>query len=135
MKKCFVSFISILLLVTLSCNRTDYKITDEVFIDRSAPHAEGNVELRADPNGGFKVKTHISQEKGIEATMGIAMGNSIMIDGLTHTWIGKCKYENYVFNGDLDDPLVFKVDKDKGDTYVKGKGTVTNPYGNSVMLP
>jgi len=34
-----------------------------------------------------------------------------------------------------DDPLQFKVDRDKGYYYIGGKGTVTTPKGKIIKLP
>jgi hypothetical protein len=55
--------------------------------------------------------------------------------GAKHTWIGKIKYQGYIFESDSKEPLQFKVDNDLGYIYLAGKGTVTFPDGHQVILP
>jgi hypothetical protein len=56
-------------------------------------------------------------------------------NGATHKWIGKFIYSGYTFDSDKENPLQFRVDKDKGYVYVGGRGTVTTPDGMVVKLP
>ena len=55
--------------------------------------------------------------------------------GTTHRWLGKNEFKGYVFEGDKINPLVFKVVKEKGYTYVKGKGSIIKPDGTIIKLP
>jgi len=55
--------------------------------------------------------------------------------GVKHTWIGKSVYAGYTFDSDANDPLQFRVDREKGYVYVKGKGVVIEPDGKEVSLP
>jgi hypothetical protein len=55
--------------------------------------------------------------------------------GAKHTWIGKSVYAGYTFDSDANDPLQFRIDREKGYVYVKGKGVVIEPDGKEVSLP
>ena len=59
-------------------------------------------------------------------------------NGAKHTWIGKnedIEGAIAIIDSDKDDPLQFRVDRNKGYVYVKGTGVVTMPDGRSVKLP
>ncbi len=55
--------------------------------------------------------------------------------GSKHTLIGKVELVEYIFESDKEEPLQFKLDKDAGYVYIKGKGAVTYPDGKIVKLP
>ncbi len=73
-----------------------------------------------DKDGNFSVKGKISMREGRYA---------LWCYNAKHTWIGKIKYAGYTFSSDKDNPLQFRVDKDKGYVYVRGKGVITGPDG------
>jgi len=59
-------------------------------------------------------------------------------NGAKHTWIGR--HENIqgaiaLIDSDKENPLQFKIDKEKGYVYQKGKGTVTMSDGKVIKLP
>lgn len=55
--------------------------------------------------------------------------------GAEHTWIGEATYEGYTFASNENNPLRFKVDKNKGYEYISGEGSITMPDGTKVTLP
>lgn len=55
--------------------------------------------------------------------------------GVTHRWLGKAEYQGYVFESDSINPLVFKVVRDKGYTYLRGVGIIKKPDGTIIKLP
>ena len=77
--------------------------------------AEGQVEVSLQADGSYK--------------------QHMWAHGVTHVWIGKCSVGDYVFVGSRISPLTFRVDKDKGYVYLKGRGAVTTPDGKSTTLP
>jgi len=52
-----------------------------------------------------------------------------------HTLIGKFEIWDFVFIGDEESPLRFRVDKEAGYVYIKGKGTIAFPDGGVEELP
>lgn len=55
-------------------------------------------------------------------------------DGSIYTFFGTVRLLKHVFSGDEKDPLVFKLVKEEGFVYVKGKGTVTLPDGKVLTI-
>jgi len=55
-------------------------------------------------------------------------------DGSVYTFSGTVRLLKHVFWSDEKDPLVFKLVKEKGFVYVKGKGTVTLPDGKALTI-
>jgi hypothetical protein len=55
--------------------------------------------------------------------------------GATHIYQGKVVIGKLIFDSDSKSPLTFKVDKDKGYLYIKGKGKVTLADGTVKSLP
>ena len=53
----------------------------------------------------------------------------------TYTFLGNVRLLKHQFESDEKDPLVFKLVKDKGLLYLKGKGKVTLPDGKIVTIP
>ena len=132
MKRCTAVMFSLLLCLTgLSCKTRSFSLKDDKLIDRSTGHDNGKVQISQNPDGSY----HISGQVTVTFNPSGGYDQNIWADGVTHTWIGKCKYEGYVFDSDSSKPLVFRVDKDNGYTYVGGKGTVTTPDGKSTTLP
>jgi hypothetical protein len=56
-------------------------------------------------------------------------------DGSIYTFSGTVRLLKHVFSSDEKDPLVFKLVKEKGFVYVKGKGKVTLPDGKVLTTP
>ena len=132
MKRCTVAILSLLLCLTgLSCKTRSFSLKDDKLIDRSARHDDGKVEISQKPDGTY----HITGKVMVTFNPSGGYDQNIWADGVTHTWIGKVKYQGYLFDSDAGKPLVFRVDKDNGYTYVGGKGTVTAPDGKSTTLP
>jgi hypothetical protein len=50
-------------------------------------------------------------------------------DESSYTFLGNVRLLKHTFSSDKKDPLVFKLIKDKGFMYVKGRGSVTRPDG------
>lgn len=130
MKIVFVSFCAFLCLVSLSCGRS-FSLKDDRLIDKSARHDDGNLQIKQNPDGSYHITGKIMTT--FDADGGTSQ--NVWADGVTHTWIGKVRYQNFVFDSDANKPLVFRVDKDNGYTYVSGKGTVTTPDGQVTSLP
>ncbi len=127
-----VTFSMLLCLTGLSCKTRSFSLKDDKLIDRSARHDDGSkVQISQNPDGSF----HISGQVTVTFKPSGGYDQNIWADGVTHTWIGKCTYRGYLFDSDAGKPLVFRVDKDNGYTYVGGKGTVTTPDGKSTTLP
>jgi hypothetical protein len=132
MKRSIALTLSMLLCLTvLSCNTRSFSLKDDKLIDRSARHDDGKVQISQNPDGGY----HISGQVTVTFNPSGGYDQNIWADGVTHTWIGKVTYQGYVFDSNSGKPLVFRVDKDNGYTYVGGKGTVTAPDGKSTTLP
>lgn len=132
MKRCTITMLSLLLCLTaLSCKTRSFSLKDDKLIDRSARHDDGKVKISQNPDGTY----HISGQVTVTFNPSGGYDQNIWADGVTHTWIGKCTYAGYVFDSHSGNPLVFRVDKDNGYTYVGGKGTVTAPGGQSTTLP
>ena len=55
-------------------------------------------------------------------------------DSSIYTFIGTVRLLKYTFSSDEKDPLVFKLVKDKGLVYVKGKGTITTSEGKKITV-
>jgi hypothetical protein len=56
-------------------------------------------------------------------------------DGSIYTFSGTVRLLKHVFTSDEKDPLVFKLVKDKGLVYLKGKGKVALPDGKVLTTP
>lgn len=54
--------------------------------------------------------------------------------GTVLRFVGRVRFDNYAFDGDRLDPLVFILLNERGMVYVKGSGTVTG-LGGTVRLP
>lgn len=54
--------------------------------------------------------------------------------GAQHTYRGKVRIHDCIFDSDDEAPLVFQVNREKGYVYQSGKGVVTNPDGKSFSL-
>ena len=54
--------------------------------------------------------------------------------GARHTLKGKLKIQGYTFVSSPEDPLVFRVGRNYGYEYERGKGTVTTPTGDEIHL-
>lgn len=82
-----------------------------------------------------------SSSQGYETSGTVEMSNSqfyMWCNQAKHTWIGR--HENIrgaipVIDSSKDDPLQFKVDKEKGYVYQKGTGTVTLLDKRVIELP
>ena len=120
----------LLLLVCVGCTRK-FSINDERLMDKSARHDDGKVQISQNPDGSYRISGQVMTTFNPDG----GVSQNIWADGVTHTWIGKVSYERYVFDSDQTKPLIFRVDKDNGYTYVGGKGTVTSPDGKSTTLP
>jgi hypothetical protein len=125
-----ISCCVVLSVASVGCTRK-FSLNDDRLIDRSARHDDGQVRISQNPDGSY----HISGQVMTTFNPGGGSFQNIWADGVTHTWIGKVSYQRYVFDSDSSKPLIFRVDKDNGYTYVGGKGTVTSPEGKSTSLP
>jgi hypothetical protein len=81
-----------------------------------------------------------SQGYQIRGVVHFSSGQShLWCNGAKHTWIGR--HENIqmgaiaVIDSDRTTPLQFKIEKEKGYIYQKGKGRVTMPDGKVITLP
>ncbi len=132
MKRFTITMFSVLLcLAVLSCKTRSFSLKDDKLIDHTARHDDGKVQISQEPDGSFNISGKVS----VTFNPSGGYDQNIWADGVTHTWIGKCTYQGYVFDSNAGSPLIFRVDKDNGYTYVGGKGTVTTPGGESTTLP
>lgn len=110
----------------------EFVLTDELFEPWDKVDCTTHVAFSGYENGSFRVGT-----KNIENGK-ISKKNGKLIlwgYGARHTWIGRVVYKGYIFQSDEDNPLQFKIVKDEGYKYLKGKGSVTFPNGKKVSLP
>jgi len=120
---CYIIFI------TVACNAEDqFVIKDEKFQAQVKEECMINVEFWMEHG-----KLATGARGGV---LPIRDGKPVIwCHGAKHKWIGKITYKGYVFDSDKENPLQFRVDKDKGYVYVGGRGTVTLPDGRVVKLP
>ena len=60
--------------------------------------------------------------------------STIWLEGSEHTILGKAEFFGYKLTSDRDYPLVFKMVKNSGYTYLCGRGTVTDKDGKTYKL-
>ena len=110
----------------------------------SSPYAIVDKAFEADYKGDCDTDVQITKVNGDVFSIkgneggGISIRDGQMVlwgYGAKHTWIGKLVYAGYTFDSDANDPLQFRVDREKGYVYVKGKGVVIEPDGKKVSLP
>lgn len=109
-------------------------IKDDRFINRSIPDGmTSNVNISMVKHNN---KNYQSLEAAVENGLVIFNGRATTFaHGSINTWIGKNEIFGYTFDSDKDDPLKFRVDREKGYVYVKGKGIVTTPDGVTTKFP
>lgn len=117
-----------IIFMTIICSAEDqFVIKDEKF------QAQVKEECKADIEFQMKDGKLVARARGV---LLIRDGEFVIwCYGAEHKWIGVITYEGYVFDSDKENPLQFRVDKDKGYVYVGGRGTVTTPDGVVVKLP
>jgi hypothetical protein len=114
----------------IALSQKEFSIKDNVF--ESGVEAVTFLDFFSNEEGVLQLKI----TPGTNATIPIRNGNMTYFGyGAIHRWLGKNEIEGYVFEGDTINPLVFKVVKDKGYTYVKGKGTIKKPDGTIIIFP
>ena len=109
-----------------------FSIRDEYFINRSfqeTSDADFSLKMEGDSFtvgalGGAAGRLKFWNAKPL------FWGHGAMI-----TFIDVVSLSGYSFASDTSDPLKFQVDREKGFTYIKGKGTVSMPDGKIVKLP
>jgi len=122
--------LSLLVVYTLLAAQEPFVIKDKRLLDASGPDpCHTDVEIRTSIDQGYRVKGRVE-------VLGGKLG--MWCNGAKHTWIGK--HENIegaitTLESDKDDPLQFRVDKNRGYVYVKGKGSLVMPDGKSIKLP
>jgi hypothetical protein len=75
---------------------------------------------------GFKASGTISMRAGVFA---------LWCPGARHAWEGTLSSMGYTFASDAAQPLRFVVNADGSYTFIGGKGIVTQPDGQDVVLP
>lgn len=112
---------------------TEFVLKDEGFVDRSAPLGLGAGEMRVTQkaDGKYSLEGQAPTSRQPDGTY----KTHEWAHGMTHVWIGRCTVGRYVFDGKVSNPLVFRVDKDRGYVYMKGEGVVTTPDGKTHSLP
>lgn len=103
-----------------------FSITDQSFEASYRAECETDCDIVSVEGDSFRARGSISMREG---------RFTLWCYGANHTWIGELTYAGYTFASDENDPLQFRVDRDKGYVYVEGKGTITFPDGSSVTLP
>ena len=112
---------------------TEFVLKEPGFFDSYEPFTKGGGTMRVteQPTGRCRAEGQVEVSRQPDGTY----KEHMWAHGVTHIWVGKCSVGDYVFDGSRWSPLTFRVDKDKGYTYVKGRGTVTMPDGKSIRLP
>ena len=103
-----------------------FAITDPNFIDRSFKGTSDTDLVFRDDGKGVRGEGVVDVQGGRQIFWG---------HGSKHALQGRVVLFGYTFDSDAADLLQFRVDKDKGYVYVKGKGRVTLPSGQIVTLP
>ncbi|MBZ5535630.1 MAG: hypothetical protein LAO31_06710 [Acidobacteriia bacterium] len=106
-------------------------LQDERLIDRYLEPGEGEIRISSIPGEGSRLEGNITFRMGPDGQLRPV----IWAHGVKHTWIGRNEVQDHIFEGDPGWPLVFRVDKDKGYVYLRGRGTVTTPDGRVIRLP
>jgi hypothetical protein len=104
----------------------DYVIKDPKFIDESLPStSQTDVLITGADASGFECSGQLDMRNGEYL---------LFADGAKHTWVGTVGAFGYVFSSDAARPLMFRVDRAKGYTHLKGTGTIKFPDGRTVVL-
>jgi len=108
-----------------------FTINDKRLLQLSGPDpCHTDAEITASSSQGYQVKGLVHFFGG---------QTHLWCNGAKHTWIGR--HENIqlgaitLIDSDKENPLQFRIDKEKGYVYQKGKGTVTLPDGKVIKLP
>jgi len=105
-------------------------IKDKKFKASNACDGEGEIEFFMQ-NGELVAKARSNLQTYMKK-IGLF---SAWCHGIKQIWKSKATYAGYTFDSSIDEPLQFKVDRNKGYCYLKGKGTVTTPVGKVIKLP
>jgi hypothetical protein len=108
-----------------------FVLLDEQLIDREVGPVESEIRISPAPGGESHMEGKVTFRMGPDGELHPVL----WAHGVKHTWIGRHEAQNHVFEGDPSWPLVFRVDKDKGYVYLRGRGTVTTPDGRVFRLP
>jgi hypothetical protein len=111
--------------------RSSFALQDERLIDRYVEPDRGEIQISSIPSGGSRLEGNVTFRVGPDGRLRPV----IWAHGVKHTWIGRHEVQDHIFEGDPNWPLVFRVDKDKGYVYLRGRGTVTTPDGILIRLP
>ena len=99
-------------------------------MDHDAEPDQGEIQISSTPTGDFHIEGKVTMRMGLDGFEPV-----FWAPGVTHTWIGKNKVGDHIFDSSADWPLDFRVDKVKGYRYLRGQGTLTLPDGKVVRLP
>jgi hypothetical protein len=121
-------FLVLLAVLLTGCDFGPYVIKD--WHASSACDGEGVIEWSMQ-NG----KPIITTQGEVQYSFFSAGMPSPWCGGLQHVWIGTVEFEDYKFESDAENPLMFRVDRERGYIYLSGTGTITTPDGASVDLP
>lgn len=111
--------------------KSSLTLQDERLIDRYLEPGEGEIRISSIPGEGSRLEGNVTFRMEADGQMRPV----IWAHGVKHTWIGRHEVQDHIFEGDPGWPLVFRVDKDKGYVYLRGRGTVTTPDGRVIRLP
>ncbi|MBZ5553352.1 MAG: hypothetical protein LAO21_11575 [Acidobacteriia bacterium] len=111
--------------------KPSFALQDERLIDRYLEPDRGEIQISSIPGGGSRLEGNVTFRMGPDGQLRPVL----WAHGVKHTWIGRHTVQDHIFEGDPGWPLVFRVDKDKGYIYLRGKGTVTTPDGRVIRLP
>jgi hypothetical protein len=128
---------------------TAFVMTDKVGQDKKEMTVfRRNEELKAPlvaAKGGLvwggSVPFGISDVKKLSGDAHIAIdgdtefAGNLDYDQSTYTFLRTVRLAKHVFYSDEKEPLVFKLVKDKGFVYLKGKGKITPPSGEPITIP
>jgi len=112
---------------------TEFVLKEPGFFDSYEPFTNegGTMRVTEQPTGGCRAEGRVEASRQPDGTY----KEHMWAHGVTHVWVGRCSVGDYVFDGSRWSPLTFRIDKDKGYAYIKGRGTVTLPDGKSISLP
>jgi len=123
-----------------SCNRAGFAMSE--FQPKGDGGQGTKILLTEAPGGGVIVNpSWAGPEYTYTTTASVGYGLSGSIRGPSYwysgaEWVfwGKVELPQATFDSDKDSPLTFKMVKDKGLVYVRGRGTVTQKSGKVTRL-
>lgn len=135
----------VILMASLSCSKkepfkitvSEFKAGNMTFMPENCPQNTNlSLTLKTVDLGGGMSTFELNRIDG-SSVYGISNAQMISLDwcpGVEHSLLGNMNILGYKFESDSYTPLVFKVVKDIGYVYQRGKGAVTSPKGEKIQF-